>query len=332
MINCSRLSKYSVWVVGLLASPLFALPVVESRTGDPVVSTVAAPATGHSSSSASSPSTYRISAEDRAAHLTLIQIETLQRELSELRGLVETQDHQIKQLKKSQQDLYLDLESRLRQMQTVAKANPPVKASKPIAEMPVSSTATPRPAASAALSAAPAVNPSATPLAPAKPKDAPKDAKVGAASNLVKPTSAAPANASASAVEQEAYQAAYGLVRTKRYPEAIAALQGYLNRFPKGENVGSAHYWLGEVFMVQWQNDRSNVSLLDKASNEFSTINTQFPNHSKTMDAILKLGLIEFDKGNQAAAEQYLTEVKTRYPGTAAARIAETRLQQISSD
>ena len=81
--------------------------------------------------------------------------------------------------------------------------------------------------------------------------------------------------------------------------------------------------------MVQWQADKSNTALIDKASQEFKNITTKFPNHIKAQDAVLKLGLIEIDKGNVDAARYYLSEVKTRYPGTAAARIADTRLQQL---
>ena len=88
---------------------------------------------------------------------------------------------------------------------------------------------------------------------------------------------------------------------------------------------------MGEVYMVEWQKDPQNKTLLDKASHAFSNIPSQFPGNSKVSDALLKLGIIENEKGNAAGARKYFTDVKNRYPGSAAARIAETRLKQLSS-
>jgi tol-pal system protein YbgF len=354
----------------------------------------AAPSTRSGNQSATN-SGYPMTAEDRAAHLTFSQIENLQRELGELRGLVETQEHTIKQLKKSQQDLYLDLERRLNQLQnsgqktTAAASISPTAvnaasktAAKPTATgnkaNPASSTAGTTGGSASAIGATQPAKPAAKPAAktvsmtvsmkedPAgsttgssastsgssKTTAAGIAAKVSAAnvdtvnvvaedvdleSNVIESSSAASINSSHASKgkllgEQETYQNAYSFVRSKKYTEAVAGLQDYLRRFQKGEQAPQAHYWLGEVYMVQWQNDKNNMALLEKAANEFTSITNEYPNHPKTADALLKLGLIEINKGNQDNAAQYLSEVKSRYPGSAAARIAENRLQQLSAD
>jgi len=311
--------KWVAGVMGLcLAHPLWGLPVVESRTGEPAVRQQAPVSALRAS----------MTSEDRAAHLTLSHMEALQKEVSELRGVVEMQEHEIKQLKKSQQDLYLDLDRRLGLLQQSS----PSRGSGSHAGMRVQKST------AASSNVAPPVASSVPKSPSASASSTVKSAPIVAKPEIMKTTIMNPAPAVSSSIkgagvtEQEAYQAAYSLVKTKRYPEAVSAFQDYLDRFPKGEHAGHAHYWLGEVYRVQGQNDKANVAALDKASAEFSSITTHFPNHPKAADATLKLGLIEFDKGNEAAAIQYFTDVKNRYPGTAAARIADTRLQQLSAE
>lgn len=382
-------------------SALAALAPVESRSGSGATSSqpaasqpifsgtnkVAAASPTRSGNQSATNSGYPMTAEDRAAHLTFSQIENLQRELGELRGLVETQEHTIKQLKKSQQDLYLDLERRLNQLQnsgqktTAAASISPtaVNAASKTAAKPTATGNKANPASSAAGTTGGSASASGV-IQPAKPaaktvsmKEDPAGsttgssastsgsskataagvaAKVSAAnvdtvnvvaedvdleSNVIESSSAASINNShvnkgKLLGEQETYQNAYSFVRSKKYAEAVAGLQDYLRRFQKGEQAPQAHYWLGEVYMVQWQNDKNNLALLEKAANEFTSITNEYPNHPKTADALLKLGLIEINKGNQDNAAQYLSEVKSRYPGSAAARIAENRLQQLSAD
>ncbi len=295
-------------------------PVSESIAPQPVFSgtnRASAPTSAPSSKPVAAPaSNYPMTSQDRAAHLTLSQIENLQREVGELRGLVETQEHTIKQLKKSQQDLYLDLERRINQLQN---AGPRGAGS----AIPVGAT----------VSGGTSGNIGANKTA-AKPAAAVAKLKV---ENNIQPAAKTNAQVSGGATskllgDQETYQNAYAFVRSKKYPEAVSALQDYLSRFQKGEQAPQAHYWLGEVYMVQWQNDKNNQALLEKAATEFLSITNEYPSHPKTADALLKLGLIEIDKGNPDGATEYLSEVKTRYPGSAAARIAETRLQQLAAD
>ena len=52
--------------------------------------------------------------EQRALRQTLTQMEALQKELHDLRGAMEEQEHELKQLRKSQQDLYQDLERKVK--------------------------------------------------------------------------------------------------------------------------------------------------------------------------------------------------------------------------
>jgi TolA-binding protein len=50
--------------------------------------------------------------------------------------------------------------------------------------------------------------------------------------------------------EQEAYQAAYGLVRERQFSDALTAFAAFLGEYPFGRFAPNAHYWLGELYLV----------------------------------------------------------------------------------
>jgi tol-pal system protein YbgF len=129
--------------------------------------------------------------------------------------------------------------------------------------------------------------------------------------------------------ERVFYQEAYRLVSEQRYPQAIKKLQQYLWQYPEGMYVANAHYWLGEIYNAQWQADKSNILLLDKASASFQSIVKNFPDHHKNVDALLKLGFIELEKGNQPDAKNYLDQVAKKYPESASARLANAKLNTL---
>jgi tol-pal system protein YbgF len=304
---------YSVRVLtalmALVASPGFvaALATVESRTGElPVFSDSSERTDFHGSAASTHAPT-----DSHAALLSLKQLEVLKQEISELRGLVETQDHEIQQLKKSQQDFYVDLDKRVNQVQASHKGQTAKIASKSAQIKPVSKTGI-------------TIVPTGTAAKKVEVQGEPDDED---AVDLAEVSHAA--HPATEKTEKAVYDAAYDLVRTKHYSEATLAFQAYLTRFKDGEHAANAHYWMGEVYMVEWQKDQNNKSLLDKAAHAFSNIPSQFPTNPKVPDALLKLGIVESEKGNVTAAQKYFSDVKRRYPGTAAARIAETRLKQL---
>jgi tol-pal system protein YbgF len=289
--------------------------------------------------------------EEHAARLTLKQIEELKQEISELRGLIEVQEHEIQQLKKSQQDFYLDLDKRLGQLQSegpkakrkiTVSANDTVEIKEKISEVETLDAskvanamgrAKGEPPQEGASQKSQDIHLEAVAPAAVKVEEAPairlQSSNTVVSDPLSQPTQASENVNLAPTVEKDLFESAYKMVRAKRYSEAVRAFRDYLTKFPTGEHAANAHYWLGEVYMSQWQTNKTKTELLDKANQEFLNITSKFPTHQKVTDALLKLGLIENEKGNLEAARQYLTEVKDRYPGTAAARIAETRLQQL---
>ncbi len=366
----------------MCSNTAFAVATVETR-GEPLMEmdTYSSPSTYNARPASSVPSAAQASSADRVLQ-TLNQIESLKQEVSELRGLVEVQDHEIKQLKKSQQDLYLDLEKRIAQipaakgnrsaetiaataLQTANKAkgiqiipkgkentkatpsNPKVSGHAEIAE----------PSISAPTPSAPIATPSQISKTPAIPrKDKDYTASDATDTVSVKPTTSSTTGKSSSQVvkinpgsttsttpgsqpgtfkmhqsnsEKEAFDAAYNMVASKQYDTAISALQDFLVQYPRGEFAPNANYWLGEVHMVKWQSDKSNTGTLDEASRYFNNVSKDFPGTAKVSDSLLKLGIIAAEKGDNGNARRYFTDVKMQYPDSAAARVADAKLQQI---
>lgn len=124
--------------------------------------------------------------------------------------------------------------------------------------------------------------------------------------------------------DANAYKTAFDLLTQRKYDEAKAAFQDYLNEFPNGQFLVNAHYWLGEIHLSQ-QN-------IQQAAQEFSTVVKKFPKSNKAPDAKLKLGIIHMQMGKVAKARQEFLTVKKQYPNTTAAQLATIQLQQLQAN
>ena len=119
-------------------------------------------------------------------------------------------------------------------------------------------------------------------------------------------------------VEKAAYNAAFALIRERQYDASIVALQAFVNDFRQGALLGNAHYWLGEVYMVQ-----GDASL---AAESFEIVIGEFPEHRKIPDALYKAGVAYQNLGNVVKANQMLQRVLQEYPDSSAARLAHERV------
>ena len=119
-------------------------------------------------------------------------------------------------------------------------------------------------------------------------------------------------------VEKAAYNAAFALIRERQYDASIVALLAFVNDFRQGALLGNAHYWLGEVYMVQ-----GDASL---AAESFEIVIGEFPEHRKIPDALYKAGVAYQNVGNVVKANQMLQRVLQEYPDSSAARLAHERV------
>ncbi len=242
--------------------------------------------------------TSRMSVEDRLARLErlldsqglvdiMLRLESLQAEVQKLRGASEEQAHALEELKKRQRDLYIDIDRRLLQLERNASAG--------------NATSSRAPAAAAAGSTG------GKPTLGTKPR--------GAAAPPP------PATPSIEASEQQAYQAAFNLLRELRYDKATRAFRDFLKRFPEGRYAHIAQYWLAEGYYAQGK--------YRQAIAAYQALIDKYPASPKLAEAMLKIGYSQYELKDYAAAEASLQRLLQAYPGTTEAGQAQNLLQKI---
>ena len=60
-------------------------------------------------------------------------------------------------------------------------------------------------------------------------------------------------NSAPTAAGERAYQAAFQLLKTKQYNEAIEAFEAFNKKFPNNLNVANPDYFLGQLYLLQGQ-------------------------------------------------------------------------------
>ena len=230
------------------------------------------------------------------------EVESLGAEIRGLRGQLETQAHTINQLKERQRDLYLDVDQRLQRVESATPAQ--AAASSPQPQQP---PAAPDASAGSAAASLPAAT---QPVAP-QPSPATGTADAGAAATAgVDPFA-----------EQQAYQSAFELLKSASYEEAATAFRQFIATYPTGSYADNAQYWLGETHYI--------TRRFDLALQEFQRLVSTYPGSQKLTGALLKIGYTHNELGNKAEAERVLTDLRSRYPESAAAKLALKKLQDI---
>lgn len=211
------------------------------------------------------------------------QIQGLQQEIQELRGQLELQAHELSVLKEQQLSFYKDFDARLRN-----SAPPSLK----------KASLTPE-----AVIQAP---PPATAELPLK-KIIPETRPVARNNNP--------------AEEQIRYLAAYDLIKTKRISEATLAMQSFTADYPRGGYTANAHYWLGELYLIQKD--------YPHAITQFETVLHEFPSSSKSAPSLLKIGYAEAYSGKKQEAIEHFKQVIKNYPDTNTAQMAKGQLKTL---
>ncbi|MFZ0219577.1 MAG: tol-pal system protein YbgF [Candidatus Aquirickettsiella sp.] len=224
----------------------------------------------------------------------LVQIDDLQQQLQSLQGKLESQQHAVKMLEEQVRNQYLALDKRFAQR---PNHNNSVYAEK--------SANVSKVGASDAMSPRPFVD-----LNSAK-KGSLNDRK-----------SMMP-NAAPTAAAERAYQAAFQLLKTKQYNEAIVAFETFIKKFPNDLNVANADYFLGQLYLLQGQ--------ADPAINFFKRFITHYSQDARVPDAMLQCGLAYFAKGDKQSAMDMFEKIIQQYPDSKAAQAAQARLQQFKA-
>lgn len=226
------------------------------------------------------------------------QLESAQREVQVLQGVVEDLQHQMNQLRVQQQSLYQDLDARLN-----------------------------------TLSAKKEKDREKLPQQQAREKDttqevahhSPRTAAAATPKNTSPTPTKAPVKAAPTALDEKGtYDYAYDLLQHREYLAALEQFKALLSQYPGGQFTPNAHYWMGEIYLLG-----GDMAAADKS---FATVVEKYPAHTKAADALLKRGNIQYADGHWMEARACFNDVKARFPDTAAARLAEARLIQMKQD
>ena len=254
---------------------------------------------------------------DSGTLLSLLQsVELLQAEVRELRGQLEQQQNAVSQLTDRQKELYLDVDRRLQRIEVggvAAGAAAGGIAASGTGTAPAAGTGTPTGSTAGASSTGSSGTSSST--------------AVGVAAVGAGAAAASTPQTSSSSVdpvkEQQAYQAAFNLLKAGRYDQAAKSFQKFLDEYPSGKFADNAQYWLGESYYV--------TRNFDSAMREFDKLVTTHPDSQKVTHALLKIGYIHDELGQKDKAREVLTGLTEKYPQSTAAGLAAKRLERMRS-
>ena len=208
-----------------------------------------------------------------------------------LRGTVEEQGHQLRQLKQQSLDRYIDIDRRL----TAGGSSSDAMTDSPDS-LAVGSPSEASPAASAegAVLAGSTSTPSAT-------------------------NETSPSSVVLDGDESSDYVKAYDLVKSASYDQAIIAFTSYVEKYPTGRYTPNAWYWLGELYVaIKPQN-------LSASTQAFQQLLTDYPDHGKVPAAMYKLGTVYFLNGDKQKSQEMLTHVIDRYGNTGNSAVNKSR-------
>jgi len=226
----------------------------------------------------------------------LRDIEQIKADVSTLRGQQEVLTHDLEEAQKRQRDLYLDLDGRLRKLESATGAG----------------------AAGAAAAGAAATEGGAAPGA-AGPGAAGAPGSAGPPGSPAGPGAAARAPVAGDlTAEQRAYDAAFDQFRNGSYPAAITSFQAFVRTYPRSALAPSAMYWQGNAQYAQ----RDYKGAIATQRQLLST----YPDSQKVPDALLNIASCQVELGDNAGARRTLQDIVARFPSSDAAAKARQRL------
>jgi tol-pal system protein YbgF len=121
----------------------------------------------------------------------------------------------------------------------------------------------------------------------------------------------------------EIYRIAYSDFSRGKYDLAITGFRSYLEKNPQGELAAQAQYYLGECYYSQTE--------WEKALNEFSLVEKNYPNSEPVPSARLKQALCLEQLGNYKESLRVMKTLVKDYPSSPEAYTAEEKLKTAPS-
>ncbi len=240
------------------------------------------------------------------------QVEAIRADIATLRGQIEVLTNDMESTQKRQRDLYVDLDSRMRKVETAqekaaaaavaaaAAASAAAAAQPPIGAPPAGGTVDLPPPAPQVSSGAPGMPPISGPLSPPGSPSRP-----AAASGDV-------------AVEQRAYDAALDQFKSGNYSASLQSFIGFVRQYPRSPLAPSAQYWVGNA-QYALKDYRGAIA----SQRQLMAV---YPDSQKVPDAMLNISSSLIEIGDTAGAKRVLDDLVARFPASEAADRAKKRL------
>ena len=210
-----------------------------------------------------------------------LQLEALQNEIQNLRGLVEEQSYEIRRMQSDQRDRYLDLDSRVSELFSYHSGQPPVT-----------------------LPSAGGAGSGQMPVAGGSPQSGLQNAATTSpAGNAAAPMTETPLN------EQELYRQALSLLlEDEAFEDSVSLFQQYIDIYPGGRFFTNALYWQGAALHLLGNYPQS-LAVLQRLLDEF-------PQDPKAPTAMLRLGTVYSEMGDRNRAIDYWQRIRQTYPNS----------------
>jgi len=257
----------------------------------------------------------------------LQQIELLQQEVAKLRGEIEMNNHVIDQMKNRQRDLYTDIDRRLQSIETPATGNQPPAAktldsNPPLETLGQVETITPPHSQdqTQAETLAVTLEETDTQTQESQASEPQTVTTTETVSTTITETTSEPESDEVQI--QAEYQQAFKLLKQSQYDQAIKAFDTFLKAHPQNQYSDNAQYWMAEALYVKRQ--------YEDAIKEYNNLVANYPESQKVPHGLLKIGYSYQELGKADEAKLWYTDVKQRFPGTTASRLANDRLKHMN--
>ncbi len=277
---------------GVLAGTVLLLIAVPGASADPLLttSTPTAPSTATNVILIAQAEAARPDA--RAMVQLMNQLDGLNRELNKLRGKVEELSNSILNAEKRQRDMYLDLDTRLRRLES---SNTDILSES---------------------------KRSAGTLAELQARIESLERAAAAGSSVPPPvTSVPPDDQTTNLAVLRAYEAAMAKYRSGDYQEAIAAFQRIAQQYPQHPLAVNAQYWTGDSYYQ--------LRAYRNAIDAQKQLIAKYPNSAKAADAMLNMGSALVGLEDVSGARDTWQKLIATYPDSRAAKNAQERLQRL---
>lgn len=124
--------------------------------------------------------------------------------------------------------------------------------------------------------------------------------------------------------ERDAYRSAFELLKDRQYDQAAEAFREMLARYPEGQFADNGRYWLAETDFIRRDFPAALV--------EYDRLVNGYPQSPKVPGSLLKIGYIHYEQEDWPQARKALEEVVRRFPTSTEARLAQSRLDRMSSE